>query len=54
MTLTEIRTLLKAASYKITVKVDRFDVKRAAGEIIVDVMFTDGSVAYLPVEEASA
>lgn len=46
-----IRALLKQHGHKTTAEIDRFDVKRAAGVIIgVDVMFTDGTVAYLPVE----
>lgn len=50
MTLTEVRAHLKAHGYKAP-QLDRFDVKRAAGQIIgIDVMFTDGAVAYLPVE----
>lgn len=51
MKLTEIRALLKAHGYNTTAPLDRFDVKRAVGEVIgVDVMFTDGTVAYLPIE----
>lgn len=51
MKLSEIRALLKANGYITTSQLDRIDVKRAAGVIIgVDVMFTDGNVAYLPVE----
>lgn len=51
MTLIELRALIKAHDYKTTAEIDRFDVKRAAGVIIgVDVMFSDGTVAYLPVE----
>ncbi|UXZ57076.1 hypothetical protein [Curtobacterium sp. Arg-1] len=51
MKLSEIRALLKANGYKTTAEVDRFDVKRTAGKVIgVDVMLTDGTVAYLPVE----
>ncbi|WFR66625.1 hypothetical protein P9139_18045 [Curtobacterium flaccumfaciens] len=50
MTLTQIRALLKAHGYKTTAEIDRFDVKRTAGQVAgVDVMFTDGAVAYLPV-----
>lgn len=52
MTLTELRALLKAAGHKTTVAIDRFDVKRDHGATVgVDVMFTDGTVAYLPVEQ---
>lgn len=48
MTLPQLRAVLKAAGYKSTVEIDRFDVKRAAGDIIgVDVMLTDGRVDYL-------
>ncbi len=51
MKLSEIRALLKANGYTTTAQLDRFDVKRAAGAVIgVDVMFTDGTVAYLPVD----
>lgn len=51
MTLSEIRKLLIAAGYKTTAEIDRFDVKRAAGAVIgVDIMFSDGNVAYLPTE----
>jgi hypothetical protein len=53
VTLTQLRSLLKAAGYKTTVEVDRFDVKRAAGQIVgVDVMLTDGTVAYLEAKES--
>jgi hypothetical protein len=49
--LCDIRSLLKANCITTTAEIDRFDVKRAAGSVIgVDVMFTDGTVAYLPVE----
>jgi hypothetical protein len=49
--LSQIRALLDARGYPTTAEIDRFDVKRAAGALIgVDVMFTDGTVAYLPVE----
>lgn len=51
MKLSEIRALLKANGHATTARLDRVDVKRAAGEIIgVDVMLTDGTVAYLSVE----
>lgn len=51
MTITKIRALLKAAGYKSTVEIDRFDVKRTIDRIVsVDVMFTDGNVASLPVD----
>ncbi|ROP65647.1 hypothetical protein [Curtobacterium sp. ZW137] len=51
MTLSEIRALLRAHGYKPADELDRFDVKRAACAVIgVDVMLTDGAVAYLPVE----
>lgn len=54
MTLATIRALLKTHGYKTTAEIDRFDVKRAAGEVIgVDVMLTDGTVAYLPVEASA-
>lgn len=50
MKLSEIRVLLKQHGYETTTEIDRFDVKRAAGDIIgVDVMLTDGMVAYLSV-----
>ena len=48
--LSEIRALLKKHGHKTTAEIDRFDVKRAFGDIIsVDVMFTDGTIASLPV-----
>ena len=51
MTLTELRALLKAHGYKTTAAIDRVDVKREHGAVVgADVMFTDGTVAYLPVE----
>ncbi|WP_175472459.1 hypothetical protein [Curtobacterium sp. MCBA15_009] len=51
MKLSELRALLTASGVKTTAGIDRFDVKRAAGVVIgVDVMFTDGTVTYLPVE----
>ena len=51
MTFSELRALLKAHGYKTTAAIDRFDVKREHGAIVgADVMFTDGTVAYLPVE----
>lgn len=51
MTRTQIRALLKQHGHKTTAEIDRFDVKRAAGLIIgVNVMLTDGTVTYLPVE----
>lgn len=51
MTLRAIRALIKARGYRTAAEIDRFDVKRAVGEVIgVDVMFTDGTVAYLPIE----
>ncbi|WP_242089231.1 hypothetical protein [Curtobacterium sp. DN_7.5] len=54
MTLTQLRALLKAAGYKSNVEVDRFDVKRAASEVVgVDVMFTDGRVEYVPLTDAA-
>ncbi|WIE65941.1 hypothetical protein DEI99_005225 [Curtobacterium sp. MCLR17_036] len=49
MKLSELRALLIASGLKSTAEIDRFDVKRAAGAVIgVDVMFTDGTVTYLP------
>ncbi|MCM3521767.1 hypothetical protein [Curtobacterium sp. P97] len=51
MKLSAIRALLKQHGHKTTAEIDRFDVKRAAGEVIgVDVMLTDGTLAYLPVD----
>jgi hypothetical protein len=51
--LSAIRALLQKHGHKTTAEIDRFDVKRAAGEVIgVDVMFTDGTVTYLHVEES--
>lgn len=51
MKLSDLRALLKRAGIKTTESIDRLDVKRAAGEVIgVDVMLTDGTVTYLPVE----
>lgn len=53
MTLTELRALLKAHGYKTTAAIDRAGVKREHGVIVgVDVMFTDGTLAYLPVDAA--
>jgi hypothetical protein len=50
--LSHIRALLKQHGYKTTAEVDRVDVKRAFGKVTgVDVMLTDGSVAFLPVTE---
>lgn len=49
MTLSEIRALLKQHGHKGTKAIDRIDVKRDQGTIIgADVMFTDGTVTYLP------
>lgn len=54
MKLAAIRALLKQHGHKTTAEIDRFDVKRAAGEIIgVDVMLTDGTIAYLTVEASA-
>lgn len=51
MKLYAICALLRRHGQKATVEIDRFDIKRAAGDIIgVDVMLTDGTVAYLSVE----
>lgn len=51
MKLSAIRALLKQHGLGTNAEVDRIDVKRAAGAIIgVDVMLTDGTVTYLPVE----
>lgn len=51
MKLSEVRALLTAHDYPTTAELDRVDVKRAAGAVIgVDIMFTDGTVAYLPTE----
>jgi hypothetical protein len=51
MKLSEIRASLLKQGHKTNAEIDRFDVKRAAGAVIgVDVMFTDGTVAYLPTE----
>lgn len=51
MKLSDLRALLKEHGHRTTAEIDRFDVKRAAGAVIgVDVMFTDGTVAYLAVE----
>lgn len=50
MTLTELRALLKANGHKTTAAIDRADVKRDHGVVVgVDVMFSDGTVAYLAV-----
>ncbi|MBO9039864.1 MULTISPECIES: hypothetical protein [Curtobacterium] len=55
MTLARIRALLKQHGHKRTAEIDRIDVKRALGAVTgVDVMFPDGAVVFLPVEEASA
>lgn len=54
MKLSAIRALLKQHGHRTTAEIDRFDVKRAAGDIIgVDVMLTDGTIAYLTVEAAA-
>ena len=54
MKLSAIRALLKLHGHKTTAEIDRFDVKRAAGVVIgVDIMFTDGTVAYLSVEASA-
>lgn len=54
MKLSAIRALLKQHGHKTTPEIDRFDVKRAAGEVIgVDVMLADGTIAYLPVEASA-
>lgn len=51
MKFSEIRALLLKNGHRTTAEIDRFDVKRAAGAVIgVDIMFSDGTVAYLPVE----
>lgn len=53
MTLTQIRALLKQHGHKTNAEIDRIDVKRAYGAITgVDVMLADGTVTFLPVEEA--
>lgn len=55
MTLAQIRALLKQHGHKTNVEIDRVDVKRAYGAITgVDVMLADGTVTFLPVEEATA
>ena len=55
MTLTRIRALLKQHGHKTTAEIDRIDVKRAFGVPTgIDVMFTDGTVAFLPVTEEPA
>ena len=51
MKLSDIRALLLANSIKTTAEIDSFDVKRTAGAVIgVDLMLSDGTVTYLPVE----
>lgn len=51
MKLSEIRALMLKHGYKTNAAIDRVDVKRAAGAVIgVDLMLSDGTVAYLPVE----
>lgn len=55
MTLSQIRALLKQHGHKTTAEIDRIDVKRAYGAITgVDVMLSDGTVTFLPVDEPSA
>jgi hypothetical protein len=55
MTLPQIRALLKQHGHKTNAAIDRIDVKRAYGAITgVDVMLSDGTVTFLPVEEATA
>lgn len=52
MNLSQIRALLKQHGHKTTAGIDRFDVKRAFGKATgVDVMFTDGTVTFLPLPE---
>lgn len=49
MTLSEIRGLLIQHGYKGTKAINRVGVKRNRGTVIgADVMFTDGTVTYLP------
>lgn len=51
MKLSDLRALLKRAGIKTTESIDRLDVKYHAGQPVgVDLMLTDGTVAYLPVE----
>ena len=55
MNLTQIRALLKQHGHKTNAEIDRIDVKRAYGAITgVDVMLSDGTVTFLPVEEATS
>ena len=55
MKLSEIRALLKQHGHKTTAEIDRVDVKKAFGTPTgVDVMFTNGTVAFLPVTEEAA
>lgn len=52
MNLTELRALLIAHAYEPTTNLDRIDIKRAFGEVTgADVMFTDGTVAFLAAEQ---
>ncbi|NII42125.1 hypothetical protein E9228_002783 [Curtobacterium flaccumfaciens] len=52
MNLSDLRALLIAHAYEPTTKLDRIDIKRAFGEVTgVDVMFTDGTVAFLAAEQ---
>lgn len=52
MKLSAIRALLKRAGIKTTASVDRLDVKYLHGKPIgLDVMLTDGTVAYISVDE---
>lgn len=49
MNLTELRALLIANAIEPSSSIDRIDVKRAYGDVTgVDLMLTDGTVAYLP------
>lgn len=51
MKLSGIRALLLKHGRETTADIDRSDVKREVGAVIrVDVMFTDGTVAYLATE----
>jgi hypothetical protein len=53
--LSQVRALLKKHGHKTTTEIDRFDVKRAFGKVTgVDVMLTDGTIAFLIVDEASS
>lgn len=54
MKLSEIRAALKDAGYQANASVDRISVKYEHGKVAgIDVMLTDGGLAYIPITNAS-